>query len=290
MWEHVIEGFARASAANRTQPLRSGNVVRLPPDAEAIIAGDLHGHAANLMRIQSLAGDLTAHPRRHVVLQELIHQIPQTEDNPAPGGDRSHHVLARVVRWQIQFPGQVHVILGNHELSQMTGQDILKWGTSICRGFADAVTEHYAAEGPALLDAMYAYFASLPLAVCTAGGLVVVHSLPAERHAATFDATIFNRSLAPPDLARTGPVYQLLWGRNFSRSSIDCIKKALGSGTLVLGHQPQPTGVQVVDFDALIIASDHGQGVVLRVGPGPAPNARRLAESAIPLASIPAER
>lgn len=284
MWEQVIRAFQQAASANRASPLRTGNVVHLPDDAEAIIAGDLHGHGQNLLRIQALAGDLAANPRRHVVLQELIHQIPCQEG--ALPADGSHHVLARVVRWQLQHPGRIHVILGNHELAQMTGQDILKWGASICRSFTDAVARHYGDQARDVLAAIYDYFGSLPLALQTAGGLAVVHSLPADRHMRDFDATVFARAIEPGDLKRSGAVYQLLWGRGFTRHAIDCIKKALGCGTLVLGHQPQPTGVCVVDYDALIIASDHAGGVVLKVGPGPAPSANRLADQAIPLASI----
>lgn len=281
MWESVIQSLKQAAAANQVSPVRRGNVIHLPDDAELIIAGDLHGHGQNLLRIQTLAGQLAENPRRHVILQELIHQVPENDTISSAGPDQSHHVLTRVARWQLAAPGQVHVILGNHELAQMTGQDILKWGASICRAYSDAVGRHYGPEASEVLSAMDDYFFSLPLAV-RCNGLVVLHSLPAERHLADFDAGIFNRPLDPTDFGRTGCVYRLLWGRSFGRESIDAIKATLNARVLVLGHQPQPAGIHVLDTDALIVASDHSQGVVLRVdSPGSAGSAEQLAESGV---------
>lgn len=287
MWERVIDELRRSAAANAVCRLRRGNVIHLPDDAELIIAGDLHGHGQNLLRIQALAGDLPANPRRHVILQELIHRTPDAEpEAAAPPADTSHHVLTRVARWQLAAPGQVHVILGNHELAQMTGQDILKWGSSICRSFAEAVEKHYGDEAADALSAMNDYFHSLPLAA-RRDGLAVVHSLPAERHLADFDAGVLDRPLSPADLARTGSVYRLVWGRSFGRASIDVMKAALNARLLVLGHQPQPTGVQVLADDAVIIASDHAQGVVLRLAGGElSATAVELASRVVPLAGV----
>ncbi len=284
MWEQATESFRRAAAANRRGPLRQGNVVRLPPAAELIVAGDLHGHGHNLLKLESLAGDLAANPRRHVVLQELVHRIPQNEDQA--GQDDSHRALARVARWQERFPEQVHVILGNHELAQMTGQEILKSGAGICRAFSDAVAKQYGDESADVLAAMDDYFHSLPLAVRSADRVGVVHSLPANRHAEGFDTTVFGRPIEPGDYERTGPVYQLVWGRTLTRASIDRIRKALDVDLLVLGHQPQEDGLAVLDRDAIIIASDHARGVALRIPSGPAPTAEQLARSAVRLESV----
>ena len=290
MWEKVIRVFEQAAWANRASPLRRGNVVCVPTGCEMIIAGDLHGHGANLLRIQALAGELGGtldgpEPGRHVVLQELIH--PHGEQLSPAGQDGSHHVLTRAVRWQLQFPGRVHVILGNHELAQMTGQDILKGGASVNQSFVDSVRRHYRDEADDVLAAMNNYFASLPLAVRRNSDLAVVHSLPADRQCEQFDATVFDRPIRPDDLTRTGPAYQLVWGRTFGRPAIDRIRQALRVSLLIVGHQPQPTGVTVLAPDAMIIASDHDHGVALKLGPSPVGSADDLARSNIvQLASV----
>lgn len=285
MWQHVVQAFRQAAQSNRNDPLRRGNVVHLPANAQLLVAGDLHGHGRNLLKIQALAGDLASQPLRHVVLQELIHE---RHDDPsdAPVADRSHQVLTAVVRWQLAFPTQVHVIIGNHEMAQMSGQDILKSGGSVCRAFDDGVRDRYTDEAHDLLTAMGDYFRSLPLAVRSNDGVAVLHSLPADRTLNGFDSTIFHRELRDADFARSGSAYQLLWGRTFTRPAIDRIRSDLDAQLLVLGHQPQPAGVLVVDTDAIILASDHACGAVLDLPPGSPPDARTLAANAISLSSV----
>ncbi|MCG3178163.1 MAG: hypothetical protein BIFFINMI_00486 [Phycisphaerae bacterium] len=285
MFEPIIAAYRQAADAARHCPLRRGQVVHTPPGADLLIAGDLHGNGQNLLRIERLA-DLDRYPERHVVLQELIHPTSDASDPPAAAGDDSHHVLTRVARWQARHPQRVHVILGNHELAQMTGQDILKDGASICRAFADGVAAHYGGEAAEVLDAMYDYCRALPLAVRSADGVAVVHSLPADRLAPRFDATIFVREQTDADRLRSGPVYQLVWGRTVGRAAIDLIRQILDAKLLVLGHQPQPTGFRVLDHDALIIASEHRQGVALPLPPGPPPSADDLAERLIRLGEV----
>jgi hypothetical protein len=285
MFEPIIDTYRRAADANRDSPLRRGQVIHTPPDAELLLTGDLHGHGQNLLRIERLA-DLDNRPARHVVLQEIVHPAGEADDLDGRGDD-THHVLTRVARWQVRYPGRIHVILGNHELAQATGQDILKAGTSICRAFAEGVAAHYGDETDDALDAMYDYMRSLPLAMRTADGLVAVHSLPADRLIDRFDDTIFDRQVTDADRQRGGPVYQLVWGRSVGRPSIDRCRELLDAKRFVLGHQPQPTGHAVVDDDVLIIASDHAAGVALPVEPGDPPAAAQLAERLVSLNSVP---
>src|SRR5207248_1103980 len=78
---------SRAARACRDTRGRLGRLVRLEAD-EVLAAGDLHGHLENFRRLLQRA-DLAGHPRRHLVLQELVHglfEYPQ-------GGDKSHQLL-----------------------------------------------------------------------------------------------------------------------------------------------------------------------------------------------------
>src|SRR5206468_1804850 len=75
----------------------------------------------NFRRLLELA-DLAHHPRRHLVLQELIHG-PFRYD---AGGEKSHQLVDLFCALKCQYPGRAHYLVGNHELSQSTGRAIGK--------------------------------------------------------------------------------------------------------------------------------------------------------------------
>ena len=61
---------------------------------------------------------------RHVVLHELVHAEPEGWNEP----DLSSRLLIAAARWKCQYPEQVHFLQSNHELAQLTGQEITKAG------------------------------------------------------------------------------------------------------------------------------------------------------------------
>ena len=119
--ERLLPLLRRAAEAFRATPGRRGHVVQLGDAAEVCVAGDLHGNVANFARLLQVA-DLAARPRRHLVLQEVIHGKFRYPD----GGDKSHQALDLLAALTCQFPGRVHFLPGNHELSQWTNRRIGK--------------------------------------------------------------------------------------------------------------------------------------------------------------------
>jgi hypothetical protein len=92
------------------------------------------------------------------------------------------------------------------------------------------------------------------------------HSLPPDEAIPHFDYTVFDRPLTGGDFKRrTGPVYQLVWGRKTSPAGVAQFAEKVGAKLLIVGHQPQETGYAVVGDRMLIIASDHNQGVFVTV-------------------------
>jgi len=92
--------------------------------------------------------DLAAHPRRHFVLQEVVHGPFRY---PA-GGDKSHQLLDLVAALAVQFPRQVHFLLGNHELSQWTNRRIEKADEDLNDLFRQGIETAYGKRA----DAVYA--------------------------------------------------------------------------------------------------------------------------------------
>ena len=117
---------------------------------------------------------------------------------------------------------------------------------------------------PALRSGTTEFLLSFPLAVRTHNGLFFCHSLPTDDEIKNYDFGVFNRALTGPDYKRrTGPVYQLIWGRKTSPAGAQAFAQKVGAKLLVTGHQPQESGYAINGPNHLIIASDHNQGVML---------------------------
>jgi len=70
-----------------------------------------------------------------------------------------------------------------------------------------------------------------------------VGSMPTDDQIDNFDFTIFDRELTGPDYAqRTGPVYQLIWGRHMSPATVDKFAEKVVADVILTGHQPQEMG------------------------------------------------
>ncbi len=85
---------------------------------------------------------LDRHPGRHLVLQELIHGPLMYPDDK---GDRSHQLLDVFAALKCQYPDRVHMILGNHELSELTGRSIGKDGEGLNAKFRRGIDTAYGA-------------------------------------------------------------------------------------------------------------------------------------------------
>src|SRR5262245_8161558 len=168
-----LQTLRKAIASFRATPGRRGRFVELQGAEEVLVGGDLHGHVENFRRLMVLA-DLARHPRRHLVVQELIHgpfQYPT-------GGDKSHQLLDLVCALKGQFPRQVHFLLGNHELAQATNRPVLKADVDLNDLFVQGVRAAYGRQADAVYAAYQELFAVAPLALRTAGRTFLSHSLP----------------------------------------------------------------------------------------------------------------
>ena len=99
--EKTIATFEKAAEANLDTPGRQGNTIVLTPElaGEVMVTGDLHGHRRNFNLIRKTA-DLDAHPRRHLILQEVCHGGPTY---PANGGCMSHAMLEDVAKLKAEY-------------------------------------------------------------------------------------------------------------------------------------------------------------------------------------------
>src|SRR5438105_4121280 len=138
--DRLLNTLRRAAHTCRAGPGRRGRLVALADADDVLVAGDLHGNLENFRRLLARA-DLGSQPRRHLVLQELVHGRFLY---PA-GGDKSHQLLDLLAALKVQYPHQVHMLLGNHELSQWTNRLIGKDDQDLNVLFREGVRAAYGA-------------------------------------------------------------------------------------------------------------------------------------------------
>jgi hypothetical protein len=260
----VLETFDAAKDENLLDSTRQGQVVTLAAPGnsggELWMTGDIHDHRTNFAKIVH-AADLGNNPQRHLVLHELIHGDHFDEY----GAEDSWQTLYKAAALKCDFPSQVHFLLANHDLAQIHGEGIMKAGLSVCEAFNAGVKRDFPADATAVTVAITEYLLSLPLAIRLPNRIFLCHSLPPDKQTEEFDFTVFERNpLRPEDYRRrTGPVYQLIWGRNITPAGVAAFAAKVDADLIITGHQPQEMGFAINGPQHLILASEHNQGVFL---------------------------
>lgn len=247
--DRLLRTLQRARQAFRDTPGRRGSLVALDAAEEVLVAGDLHGHTENFRRIL-LRADLAKHPRRHLVLQELIHGPFRY---PA-GGDTSHQLVDLLAALKCQYPGQVHLLLGNHELAQWTGQWIAKGDADLNEQFRAGLAAAYGARAEEIYAAYLELFAAVPLAVRTANRVFLSHSLPSARRLENFDpARLTDEEVTEADRLPGGFVHALVWGRDTRTETVEAFLHKVDADLLITGHIPSEKGFAVPNERQLIL-------------------------------------
>lgn len=236
--ERRLNTLRRAVQAFRDTPGRIGRLVRLQDAVEVLVAGDMHGHVDNFRKLMQKA-DLGKHPRRHLVVQELVHgpfRYPT-------GGDKSHQLVDLVCALKVQYPRQVHYLIGNHELAQLTGRQVIKLEADLNEQFRLGVRLAYATRADEVYALYEELFSILPFAVRTEGRTFLSHSLPSAARLAEFDVGALERE--PPsadDLAIGGSLYALVWGRDARGETLEAFLAKVDADVLISGHIPCDKG------------------------------------------------
>jgi hypothetical protein len=239
----------RAAQAFRATPGRKGRVVHLKYADEVLVGGDLHGHVENFRRLMTLA-DLAKHPRRHLVLQEVIHgpfRYPL-------GGDKSHQLLDLVAALKCQFTRQVHLLMGNHELAQCANRPIGKDDDDLLELFEFGVKLAYAECAGAVLAAYRDIFLAAPFALRTPNRVYLSHSMPAASRLADFDPAALERDVPQHgDEAPGGALHSLVWGRDTGAENAAAFLAKVDADLLVTGHVPCDRGFEAPNDRQLIL-------------------------------------
>jgi hypothetical protein len=277
----AIEALTNAARILRGEPRRRGSVVWLPARGRLLVTGDLHDNPDHLRKILSLAG-LERGTDHHVVFQEIIHS-----ERLVNGVDLSHRMLVRVAELVIKWPGQVHVLLANHELSQMTNMGVSKGAGDSVELFNKGLQFAFGDHAADVSRAIDAFIRAMPLALRSESGIFCAHSLPSPMMMEKFDETIFDREPADADYTRgAGAAYMLTWGRGQTKLQIEELAARWRVRIFFLGHEHIETGCEMFGPRLVKLNSDHEQGAVLPVDLANPPSAEEAIMSAIKLGAI----
>ncbi len=241
--QKILVTVRLAAELFRKTPGRSGSIIALDESADdVIVLGDLHGHVHVLAQLIKIAA-LDRNPGRHLVLQEPTHD---TRIDPDEGDiDRSHRAIDLICALKCQCPSRVHLILGNHELSEFTGRSISKKGFALNSLFRQGVEESYGEHAEAIVAAYHELFRSLPLAVRTSNRVFISHTIPDAADLENLDLDVLRKSEWPPEsLKRGGSVYALTWGRDTSPETAERFAGLVEADLIINGHQPCDEGFQ----------------------------------------------
>ena len=247
----VLTTVRRASSLFRATPGRQGSVVVLDEAEEVMVVGDLHGNVPAFRQVLEVSA-LTKNPGRHLVLQELVHG-PRMYPND--GGDKSHQLIDLVCALKCACPERVHLILGNHELSELTGRPIGKNGVPLNGLFRQGVETAFGAAADEVISAYHELFASLPLAVRTPNRVLLCHTIPEARELDRIDLAILNVTnwAVDHEMKRGGAVYAITWGRDDSAETIDRFASLVSADLFITGHQPCDDGFRQANHRQLIV-------------------------------------
>jgi hypothetical protein len=246
----LIATIRRATELTRSTPGRSGGIIELDRAAEVMVIGDLHGNLAAFKKTLAIAA-LDRYPARHLVVQELIHGPLMYPDD---GGDRSHQLLDVFSALKCQYSDRVHHILGNHELSELTGRTIGKGREALNAKFRRGIETAYGDSSGAVYECYRGLFAALPLALRTRNRTYVCHTIPDAVDLDALDLDLLRQDVWPEEaMKRRGTIYALTWGRDTSPETADRFASMVDADFFITGHQPCDDGYRQANHRQIII-------------------------------------
>lgn len=282
----VVRLFREAANVLRASLLRRGCCVHLPSRGRLLATGDLHDNPEHLRRILTLAR-LDASPDHHVVLHEMIHG-----DRHINGMDFSYRMLARAAELVVQHPQQVHPLLANHELAQMTGKGVSKGAGNSVELFNAALEYVFSDACDDVAQAINLFIRAMPLTLKSesrsAGGVLCAHSLPGDSSMTRFDLDVLERELTDADYAGpNGAAYAMVWGRKRTEgATTEQLAARWNVKLFCLGHEHAETGIEMRGSRIIILNSDHARACALPIDLAAVPSAEEAMMMAVPLSSV----
>ena len=270
----VAQNLREGAQANRDASCRQGSIDQISAPGHLIATGDTHDHPRNFRAVVAAAGldgEVGSEPK-HLTLHEIIHPDlkPSLPGNPPPV-DTSYRGLTRVACLKAQYPEFVHFLLANHELAQAIDSLIVKNGVRCVEAFNAGIDQEFPdpTDAEMVRDAVREFIFSMPIALracCPQGDILCAHSLPGPAMMGKFDTTILSRDLTEQDYEpRVGSAHLMTWGRGYDAEQLEDLVERWGVNLFILGHEHATNGYALVEPNAIVLNTDHDNGVYLPI-------------------------
>lgn len=252
--DELKEIYIRAIHSQMEDRYRKGDLIELPALGDVIVLGDLHGNRQNISKVIK-AAELDIHPDRHLILQEPTHTYEVSED-------RSFLLIADIAELKKKFPHQVHTILGNHELSEFTGRELLKGGICYNILFKEGMRIIYGKRFEEIRELIYDFMKTMPLACVAPNKIFISHSTPDLKFIPQYSLDFFRTGTGNPELNKT-LVEKLVWSRDLTPVAADAFAARVQCEILIVGHTPCKRGYNLPNHRHIILDSKNIFGTSL---------------------------
>ena len=257
--ERAIALIRKAGEVRGKDSRCSGRAVLLGDTGEVWLTGDLHGNVENLKRFAQLA-DLSNHPQRILVLQEIVHSRHITADNR----DLSFVAIMEAIRLVAEHPGQVYYLLGNHDLAVHLNRELVKGGKYLNRYLFRGMAYMYRERYEDVLEAYQEFIADMPAAILAPNGIFMAHSTPKRAYIPSLSRSYLSEEAAERPLGKSKPINALVNGRDYKPDTADAFADQLGCQVMLCGHTPTRKGWRLPNHRHLILDSQHAKARYIR--------------------------
>jgi hypothetical protein len=258
--EQAVELLKTAAHLNLNTPYRTGATLAFPLKGELMVVADIHGNRKNFQGVVEVA-DLGKNPQRHLLfLGDIIHSLEALKS----GKDFSCLLVEDLAALKIQFPEQVHLLLGNHELSEFLGRTIFKEGQMLNFLFTRGLHISYGEKGAVLVrKALNTFFQTLPVIARTQTGIMISHSTPEADFLHAFDSLFFQKEISYRNQGKVRKIEEFIWGRDFSSKTAERLAQKWQAEIFIVGHEKCQEGFEVPNPYHIILDSTDEYGVYL---------------------------
>lgn len=252
--EQLKTTYVQAIRGQMEDRYRKGELIEFPGQGDVIVLGDLHGNRENMRKVAQ-AAELEQHPDRHIIIQEPTHTYEVTQD-------QSFLLIADIAELKSKFPHQVHTILGNHELSEITGRELLKGGICYNILFREGMRQEYGPRFEEIRELIYDFMKTMPLACITPNKIFISHSTPDLKFIPHYSLDFFRTGTADSELNKA-LVERLVWSRDLTPAAADAFAARVQCEILIVGHTPCKRGYDLPNHRHIILDSKNNFGTSL---------------------------
>ena len=146
-------------------------LIKLPLKGKALIITDLHGNLEDYNRYMEIWKEFKDKNNHLILTGDFIHSCYQI--------DGSLEIIDSVKN-HFENEKNFHVLLGNHEWAQITGESVYKGFSNQTQDFIDLIQEKYDKNADNKMESYINFFKKLAIAIKTENKVLVSHAGPSQ--------------------------------------------------------------------------------------------------------------